>query len=130
MKEVGNMHPRFIRAARARGWGGGPPWAGGGRGGRRPSAPPSASDAAAWFAGRLPEGWFTSAPEVRVDREEIVVIGDLPPLDQDFDDEAERSAAENGRIERFREDTRDERIEIAKQAEHRYDRKVAWGARI
>ena len=38
------------------------------------------------------------------------------------------SAAEAGRISRFREDTRDERIAIAQEAEHRYGRKVAWGA--
>ena len=43
---------------------------------------------------------------------------------------AERAAAEAGRISRFRETTRDERIEIARQAEHRYGRKVAWGARV
>src|SRR5207244_12675100 len=41
-----------------------------------------------------------------------------------------RSAGEGGRISRFREDTRDERIEIARQAEHRYGRKVAWGAKL
>ena len=43
---------------------------------------------------------------------------------------AERAAAEAGRISRFRETTREERIEIARQAEHRYGRKVAWGARV
>ena len=38
--------------------------------------------------------------------------------------------ARAGRIKQFREDTRDERIEIARQTEHRYGRKVAWGARV
>ena len=38
------------------------------------------------------------------------------------------AAAEAGRISRFREDTREERIRIAAEAEHRYGRKVAWGA--
>src|SRR5205823_9248604 len=91
---------------------------------------PSAEDAAAWFAGRLPDEWFTSAPELAVDREEILVVGELPPLAEDYDDDAARAAAESGRISRFREDTRDQRIEIARQAEHRYQRKVAWGAKI
>lgn len=91
---------------------------------------PPATDAAAWFAGRLPDGWFTEAPEVTVDREEILVVGALPPLEGEFDDDAARAAAESGRISRFREQTRDERIEIARQAEHRYRRKVAWGARL
>jgi hypothetical protein len=91
---------------------------------------PSADDAAAWFAGRLPDEWFTGAPEIVVDREEITVVGELPPLSEEYTDEAAQAAAATGRISRFREQTRDERIEIARQAEHRYGRKVAWGAKI
>lgn len=111
----------------------GPGWGGpGARGrGRRPEAePPEAEDAAAWFAGRLPDDWFTGSPRVTVDREEITVVGELPGLDEQFEDEAARAAAESGRISRFREQTREARIEIARQAEHRYRRKVAWGARL
>ncbi len=54
----------------------------------------------------------------------------MPALAEELPDDAARAAAEAGRITRFREQTRDERIEIARQAEHRYGRKVAWGARI
>jgi hypothetical protein len=104
-------------------------WAGPGRG-RGPQEAPSADDAAAWFAGRLPDGWFTESPEVIVDREEITVIGELPPLGEEYPDDAARAAATAGRISRFRESTRDERIEIARQAEHRYGRKVAWGVKL
>jgi Arc/MetJ-type ribon-helix-helix transcriptional regulator len=82
----------------------------------------------------MPDGWFTAAPDVRVDREEILVVGELPGLDEQFSDDdtgrANRAAAVSGRISRFREETRDERVEIARQAEHRYGRKVAWGARL
>jgi hypothetical protein len=78
----------------------------------------------------LPDGWFTGEVEVSADREEIIVVGELPALGDEFTDDAERAAAEAGRISRFREDSRDERIEIARQAEHRYRRKVAWGARL
>jgi len=46
------------------------------------------------------------------------------------DTAAAQSAAKAGRISRFREQTRETRIEIAQQAEHRYGRKVAWGARL
>jgi hypothetical protein len=67
---------------------------------------------------------------VSTDREEILVVGELGPLELDGDDPASRSAAEAGRISRFREETRELRIEIAQQAEHRYGRKVAWGARL
>jgi hypothetical protein len=85
---------------------------------------------AGWLAGRLPDGLFTASPEVRVDREEITVIGTISPPDLDDDaDETTRRQAEAGRIARFRETTRDQRIEVAREAEHRFDRKVAWGIR-
>ncbi len=32
----------------------------------------------AWFAGRLPDGWFAGPPEVHADREEILVVGRSP----------------------------------------------------
>jgi len=101
-----------------------------GRGGWQQADLPPADDAKAWLTGRLPEGWFTGDVEVSVDREEIIIIGELPALEEEFTDDAERAAAQAGRISRFREDTREERIEIARQAEHRYQRKVAWGARL
>ena len=99
-----------------------------GRGGA-PEAP-DASDAAAWFTGRLPDEWFTGAPDVTVDRDEILIVGELPALTEQFADEAARAAAESGRIARFREDTREHRIEIARQGQHRYGRDVSWGARL
>jgi hypothetical protein len=105
-------------------------WGHRGRGGWQQADLPNADDAAAWFTGRLPDGWFVEHPRVTVDREEIIVVGKLPALEGDFADDAARAAAETGRISRFREDTRDERIEIARQAEHRYGRKVAWGAKL
>jgi len=92
---------------------------------------PSADDAAAWFTGRLPADWFTGEPSITVDREEIIVTGDLaaPAVAEDADDAA-RQAAAVGRISRFREDTRETRMQIADEAESRYGRKVAWGASI
>jgi hypothetical protein len=118
------MHGRFEGQGRMRhGWGGG-------RGRGAQPEPPPADDVAAWFVGRLPDNWFTAAPDITVDREEIIVVGELAVPSEEFTDEAQAAAAAAGRISRFREDTRDERIEIARQAEHRYGRKVAWGARI
>lgn len=58
------------------------------------------------------------------------MVGELSALEVGGDDPAARAAAESGRISRFREETREARIEIAQQAEHRYGRKVAWGARL
>src|ERR1700722_9513639 len=81
-----------------------------------------------WFTGRLPADWFTQAPEVRVDREEITIVGTLAdPEVAAGASEAEQAAAAEGRSRRFREETRDHRIEIAREAEHRFGRKVSWG---
>src|SRR6478609_8855247 len=90
--------------------------------------PPAAEDAAAWIAGAVPDEWFTSAPAVIVDRDEILIVGTLasPASVADASD-ADRAAAERGRISTFREETRERRIRIAQQLEHRYRRKVAWG---
>jgi hypothetical protein len=91
---------------------------------------PAANDAPAWFLGRLPN-WFTGEPTISVDREEIIVTGELPAPEVAADaDDAARKAAATGRISRFREDTRELRMQIADEAEARYGRKVAWGASI
>lgn len=82
----------------------------------------------AWFAGRLPDEWFTDAAEVTVDREEIVVLGRLAPPEVDTGEAESQHAAEAGRIKRFREQTRRERMTIADEAQERFGRKVAWGA--
>jgi len=83
-----------------------------------------------WFSGRLPGEWFSGPAEIVVDREEVTIVGTLPePEGQGAETtEAERTAAAEGRIKRFREETRARRIEIAREAEHRFRRKVAWGA--
>jgi Arc/MetJ-type ribon-helix-helix transcriptional regulator len=81
-----------------------------------------------WFAGRLPDGWFNGAPEVTVDRDEILVVGSLTEPDYPDNDDASKRAARAARIQRFREDTRDQRMRIADEAEARTGRKVAWGA--
>src|SRR5271165_1086202 len=90
-----------------------------------------AEEVRGWFAGRLPGEWFTGPAEVVVDREEITVVGTLPGPESAGEEatEAERAAAAEGRIKRFREETRTQRIEMAREAEHRFRRKVAWGVR-
>ena len=87
-----------------------------------------------WLHGRLPDEWFTEPAEVRVDRDEILVIGRIALPDGVAEDAAsdkegdETKEAAIGRISRFREDTRDQRIRIAREAERRFERKVSWGA--
>ncbi|WP_405608694.1 hypothetical protein [Streptomyces sp. NBC_00076] len=81
-----------------------------------------------WFAGRLPDDLFEELVEVTADREEITVIGRIPgPRLADDASDAEREAAVQGRIQEFRERTRDARIAVARDAEHRFGRKVSWG---
>jgi hypothetical protein len=88
------------------------------------------TDLQAWFAGRLPDGWFTGPPTVTVDRDEILVVGDLRPADLGADSAPDaRAAAARARMQGFREDTRTQRMRVADEAESRFGRKVAWGAR-
>ncbi len=107
----------------------------------------SAEQVRGWFLGRLPDGWFAGQPEILLDREEITVIGQLPPVragDQEPEApaagseaaaegadagsaEAEAEAVVAGRSRRFREETRDVRVMIAREAERLFGRKVSWG---
>ena len=83
-----------------------------------------------WFAGRLPKTWFLGPPEVSADGDEVVVLGTLPDVELAKDTSADgRSAARSARIDRFREETREERVKIAREAERHFKRRVAWGAR-
>lgn len=86
------------------------------------------SETIGWFGGRLPDGWFHGALEVRYDRDEILVVGTIaePDLGSTADDDA-RAAARRSRVEQFREETRAQRMQIADAAEERFGRKVAWG---
>jgi len=88
-----------------------------------------ASTIAGWFAGRLPDGWFTGAPEVTLEGDQVVVVGTLADvgLGAGAGEEA-RAAAGKGRISRFRETTRRERIWIAREAEGLFKKNVTWGA--
>jgi hypothetical protein len=108
----------------------------------------SAEQAHGWFLGRLPDGWFEGQPEILLDREEITVIGNLPPVRAGEAEpetaaavgtgtasegadagsaEARADAIAAGRSRRFREETREARIGIAHEAERLFGRKVSWG---
>ncbi|MBF6237712.1 hypothetical protein IU474_11610 [Nocardia otitidiscaviarum] len=118
---------------------------------------PDAADAPDWFAGRLPSDWFTGPATLEIDRDEIVVIGELPippsdagtgsaadATDSDSTTEATDApaasdtarpadvprATRDGLVARFRETTRPARMQIAAEAQHRYGRTVSWGVRV
>jgi hypothetical protein len=65
-----------------------------------------------YFESKVPAGWFVGAVQVEHDDEEILCVGALPS---------------GTSVESFREETRDERIAIAAEAESRFGRKVSWG---
>lgn len=75
----------------------------------------------------MPQDWFEGSPDVTVDREEIVIVVRLPSPAPAESEHASRSA-EQGRISRFREETRPARMHIAEEAETLFARKVSWGA--
>ena len=131
----------------------------------KPDAPgDAAGQVRGWFLGQLPDDWFTSQPEILVDREEITVLGQLPASRAgdrepgtrageageaaaadaggggagEGADEAGAGADEAGagggedaivarRSRRFREETREARVAIAREAERLFGRKVSWG---
>ncbi|MFF7356823.1 MULTISPECIES: hypothetical protein [Streptomyces] len=81
-----------------------------------------------WFAGRLPDDLFEELVEVTADREEITVIGRVPePRLAEGVSATEREAALRARIQEFRERTREDRMEVAREAEQLFRRKVSWG---
>jgi hypothetical protein len=83
-----------------------------------------------WFAGRLPDGWF-SGVDVTIEDDQIVVVGALPEKDLPATSSAEeKEGAAAGRIARFREETRGQRIGIAQEAEERFHKYVTWGAKL
>jgi hypothetical protein len=102
---------------------------GGRQGGGNESEKPSSERLEGWLAGRLPDDWFETSPAVAVDRDEILIVGRVsaPELPEGADGIA-RAAAEAGRISRFREETREERMAIAREADHHFWRTISWGA--
>jgi len=90
------------------------------------------SEVAAWLGAALPTEWTVAgAPEIDVDRDEIVITLVLTePASDAGEPDATRAAAIDGRVAGFRTDTKDRRIALAREAEHRFGRSVAWAVRI
>jgi hypothetical protein len=94
-----------------------------GRGYGHESAPPSTEGLPGFLTGRLP--WPDH--ELSVDRDEVTIV---VTLDAGSDDAPADNDVAGGRISRWREETRDERIAIAREVEARWGRSVAWGAEL
>ena len=82
-----------------------------------------------WFAGRLPQEWQAEPARITIDREEITVLLTIPDVDlgDDAPSDAALGEARAGRASAFREETRAQRMDIASEAQHRFERKVSWG---
>lgn len=89
---------------------------------------PGADDAAAWFAGRLPQEWFEGPATVKIDKDEILVSGRLSMPTEVPDGEDAAGVVARARIDGFREDTRQQRMRVAEEAQGRWLRIVSWGA--
>ncbi len=94
-------------------------------------APPAVSPDTirTWFTKEIPQRWVHTAPDVDVDRDEIVVVVTLACPDTDPDVAGAAEATQQQAILEFRESTRDERVAIATRAEALYRRQVSWVAR-
>lgn len=73
-----------------------------------------------WLAGRLPAEWFAEPPRVRMDKDEILIVGTLAG----GTNEGEPAEAT---IVAFRESTRKQRMQIADHAQAIWNRTVSWG---
>ena len=83
----------------------------------------------AWFAGRVPGGWFADSPSIAIDGDEIQVVGKLdPPQLPEGSADDEVRVAEQARISGFREESRLARMRIADEAQPAFRRAVSWGA--
>jgi hypothetical protein len=87
-----------------------------------------------WFTGRVPQAWQARPVDVTVDREEVIVrltLDDVVLPDTAGESrEAELDEARAGRTKAFREETREARMAVAREAEHRFDRTVSWAVTV
>lgn len=139
MRRMADAEEGPRRGRRPGGPGGRPGGPGGRRGGWRRSFEGRRTTAAdrqqivAWFTGRLAGGGLggetAGPPQVTVDDDEILVVVPLPPVTVDGPEgEAGRPTAEAARVAGFREDTRDQRMRVAEEAQAAFGRIVSWGA--
>jgi hypothetical protein len=92
------------------------------------ATPTTSEEITGWFIGAIPQGLFTKPPKVEGDDDEILIVGEIPDVEVPKDaSEATKASARSARIGRFRQETRQQRIDVALEAERLFDRKVSWG---
>jgi hypothetical protein len=80
-------------------------------------------DISGWVLGRLPDDWFVGPPQVESDDDEILIVGAL-------DDTGVADEGDAALVNRFRAETREQRMRIAHEVERKFGRKVAWGVTV
>ncbi len=78
-----------------------------------------------WLSGRIPSEWGVGVADLEMDEHEALVtlrLKDVEGVEGDLD------AARAGRIQQFRNSTRDQRIQISREAQRRFGRVISWGA--
>lgn len=78
-----------------------------------------------WLSGRIPEGWGATVADLRMDEHEVLATVQLKDAENV---EGDLEAARIGRIQQFREATRDERIQISREAQRKFGKIVSWAA--
>lgn len=78
-----------------------------------------------WLSGRIPEDWGATVADLQMDEHEVLLTLRLRDVENV---EGDLAAARAGRIQQFRDSTRDARIKISGEAQRRFGRVVSWGA--
>lgn len=78
-----------------------------------------------WLSGRLPPEWGVTIGDLQMDEHEALATVHLADVSNV---EGDLSAARAGRIQQFRDSTRDARIKISQEAQRRFGKVISWGA--
>jgi hypothetical protein len=82
-----------------------------------------------WFIERVPRDWYLGEIDVSVDREEILVSGEVAAPELPKKAAAGiRASASTAQLDRFRDATREARNALTREAEPLFNRKLSWGA--
>ena len=78
-----------------------------------------------WLLGRIPADWGASVADLKMDEHEVLLTVRLKDVE---DGEGDLEAARLGRIQQFRDATREERIRISNESQRKFGRVVSWSA--
>ena len=94
--------------------------------------PVDTTEMSEWFNKRLPKEWQEAGKaQVLADRDELVVICAIPePQAEEGADEDAVESARHKAVRAWREETREKRMELAEDAQGKFQRHVSWGAAI